>query len=256
MPFGGKRGEGTGITASNYLFTDQELDRESGLYNYDARLYDPIAGAFVSADTVVPDWFDSQSFNRFAYCRNNPLKYKDPTGHWFGIDDAFTGPVDELAVAGLLGIAAYGFGSKAAQDALNYMADKAKDLARQITVKDKIPNRDLLAPPSKRGNAPVGKDGHPVELHHPDQQNTDEREELSRTDHRGKGNFKKNHPNVGQEPSKIDRAKSKKDHRDYWGKEMDHGRFDGFDDKSDSDQSDGSEKSGNDDKGEVDSEEE
>jgi RHS repeat-associated protein len=110
------------------FLTDQELDKESGLYNYDARLYDSIAGAFVSADTVVPDWFDSQSFNRFAYCRNNPLKYKDPTGHWFVIDDAFTGPVDELAVAGLLGIAAYGFGSKAAQDALNYMAGKAKDL--------------------------------------------------------------------------------------------------------------------------------
>jgi RHS repeat-associated protein len=82
MPFGGKRGQGAGITASNYLFTDQELDKESGLYNYDARLYDPIVGGFISADTVVPDWFNSQSLNRYTYCDNNPLMYIDPSGHW------------------------------------------------------------------------------------------------------------------------------------------------------------------------------
>jgi RHS repeat-associated protein len=81
MPFGGKRGEGTGITASNYLFTDQELDKESGLYNYDARLYDPIVGRFISADSVVPNWYDSQAFDRYAYTLNNPIKYKDPSGH-------------------------------------------------------------------------------------------------------------------------------------------------------------------------------
>jgi RHS repeat-associated protein len=81
MPFGGKRGEGTGITASNYLFTDQELDAESGLYNYDARLYDPIIGRFASADSVVPMELQSSSFDRYAYCMNNPLNYVDPSGH-------------------------------------------------------------------------------------------------------------------------------------------------------------------------------
>ena len=24
----------------------------------------------------------------FAYCGNNPVRYSDPTGEWFGIDDA------------------------------------------------------------------------------------------------------------------------------------------------------------------------
>jgi RHS repeat-associated protein len=81
MPFGGKRGDGAGITASNYLFTDQELDKESGLYNYDARLYDPIIGRFVSADTVVPGKYKSQAHDRYAYVLNNPLVYVDPTGH-------------------------------------------------------------------------------------------------------------------------------------------------------------------------------
>jgi hypothetical protein len=40
-----------------------------------------VIGRFVSADSVVPDWFDPQAFNRFAYAKNNPLKYLDPDGH-------------------------------------------------------------------------------------------------------------------------------------------------------------------------------
>jgi len=43
MPFGSIR-EHTGAETSNYKFTDQELDPESGLYNYYARLYDPMMG--------------------------------------------------------------------------------------------------------------------------------------------------------------------------------------------------------------------
>jgi RHS repeat-associated protein len=81
LPFGGKRGKGAGIGVSDYLFTDQELDKESGLYNYDARLYDPIIGRFASADSVVPNAFYPQAFDRYAYTLNNPLKYKDPNGH-------------------------------------------------------------------------------------------------------------------------------------------------------------------------------
>jgi RHS repeat-associated protein len=88
MPFGGKRGEGTGITASNYLFTDQELDKESGLYNYDARLYDPVVGRFASADPMVQAPFSSSSFNRYSYSWNKPIKYVDPSGYYADMSDA------------------------------------------------------------------------------------------------------------------------------------------------------------------------
>ncbi|VVS94184.1 FG-GAP-like repeat-containing protein [Desulfoluna spongiiphila] len=81
LPFGGSRFEG-GETIASYRFTDQELDPESGLYNYNARLYDPVIGMFVAPDFIVPDWTDPQSFNRYAYCRNNPLVYTDPSGHF------------------------------------------------------------------------------------------------------------------------------------------------------------------------------
>ncbi len=80
LPFGGMRSH-TGLDISDFKFIDQEVDISSNLYNYDARLYDPVIGRFISVDTVVPDWFDPQALNRFSYCRNNPLIYTDPSGH-------------------------------------------------------------------------------------------------------------------------------------------------------------------------------
>jgi RHS repeat-associated protein len=43
-------------------------------------MYDPSVGRFLSADNVVqaPDF--TQSYNRYSYCMNNPLKYTDPSG--------------------------------------------------------------------------------------------------------------------------------------------------------------------------------
>ena len=56
-----------------------------GLINMNARLYDPVLGRFLSPDPYVqmPDF--TQSFNRYSYCLNNPLKYVDKDGKfaWF-----------------------------------------------------------------------------------------------------------------------------------------------------------------------------
>jgi RHS repeat-associated protein len=82
-PFGGMR-DHTGSNASSYKFTDQEFDAASGLYNYNARLYDPVIGRFISTDPYVQAPFDPQTLNRYSYVRNNPLIYVDPSGYsWF-----------------------------------------------------------------------------------------------------------------------------------------------------------------------------
>jgi RHS repeat-associated protein len=65
----------------NYTFTGQEDDDELGLYNYKARLYDPVLGRFISPDSIVPEPGNAQSLNRYSYCLNNPLIYIDPSGH-------------------------------------------------------------------------------------------------------------------------------------------------------------------------------
>jgi len=128
-PWGKVKSGGIGQTTLNY--TGQRLDG-TGLLYYNARIYDPGLGRFVSADTIVPAtssiksltvnfseinfvmqlnqensfsqaygfWFqlsnsernhtknpagprNSQALNRYSYVLNNPLRYLDPTGHYY-----------------------------------------------------------------------------------------------------------------------------------------------------------------------------
>ena len=53
---------------------------EYGLINMNGRLYDPLLGRFLSTDNFVQEPGSTQSFNRYSYCLNNPLKYNDPSG--------------------------------------------------------------------------------------------------------------------------------------------------------------------------------
>ncbi len=63
------------------LFTGQTLDRETGLYQYGSRYYDPELARFIQADPVVPSLANPQSLNRYSYVLNNPLIYRDPSGN-------------------------------------------------------------------------------------------------------------------------------------------------------------------------------
>jgi hypothetical protein len=46
------------------------------------RMYDPITGRVLSADNYVPNPWNTQGYNRYAYGMNNPLIYSDPDGEW------------------------------------------------------------------------------------------------------------------------------------------------------------------------------
>jgi len=78
----GKDRFASGQTLTTYKFTGQREEAGLGLYDYGARWYDPALGRFIQPDTIVPNPGDVQSFDRYAYVNNNPLKYIDPTGHW------------------------------------------------------------------------------------------------------------------------------------------------------------------------------
>lgn len=69
------------LVNTEFGFTGQRYDAETGLYYYNARYYDPAIGRFIMADTVIPDAGDAQSLNPYSYCLNNPLELTDPSGH-------------------------------------------------------------------------------------------------------------------------------------------------------------------------------
>ncbi|MCB8953931.1 MAG: RHS repeat-associated core domain-containing protein [Ardenticatenales bacterium] len=80
LPFGDYRIAPT-QTYTDRGFTGQKHNDGLGLIYYNARYYLPGVGRFVNADTIVPDAGIPQSFNRYSYGYNNPVKYSDPTGH-------------------------------------------------------------------------------------------------------------------------------------------------------------------------------
>jgi RHS repeat-associated protein len=61
-------------------FTAHEHLPWFNLVNMNGRLYDPLVGRFLSADPYVQMPDGTQSYNRYSYCLNNPLKYTDPDG--------------------------------------------------------------------------------------------------------------------------------------------------------------------------------
>ena len=95
LPFGEEIGSlGGRTTALKYSasgpaqkFTGKERDNESGLDYFQARYFSGAAGRFTSVDpeNAGSDPADPQSWNGYAYARNNPLLYIDPTGETFQI---------------------------------------------------------------------------------------------------------------------------------------------------------------------------
>lgn len=63
-----------------YRFDGQFRD-QTGHYDFKARHYIPEHGIFIQPDTVVPDYYDPQSLNRYAFPNNNPVTLGDPSGH-------------------------------------------------------------------------------------------------------------------------------------------------------------------------------
>ena len=71
----------TGSTANSYLYTGQQFDSLTGLYDLRARYYSPYLNQFIQPDTIVPDPYIPADWNKYTYVRDNPINYTDPSGH-------------------------------------------------------------------------------------------------------------------------------------------------------------------------------
>ncbi|QOY90653.1 RHS repeat domain-containing protein [Paludibaculum fermentans] len=112
MPFGGSLlstqngrtttlgyGVDEALASLSTLFTGKERDAETGLDFFEARYFSSAQGRFTSPDPLTWQVWqygsdddrakfqefisDPQNFNLYAYVRNNPLKYTDPTGTYY-----------------------------------------------------------------------------------------------------------------------------------------------------------------------------
>ena len=91
------------LQAGHREYTGHEAIPNVGLVNMNGRVYDPELGRFLSPDPNVQFVADLQSYNRYSYVRNNPLKYTDPTGYYWA--DFLQNPSLFWGVATVIGAA-------------------------------------------------------------------------------------------------------------------------------------------------------
>jgi RHS repeat-associated protein len=71
------------IGTEHFKFTGKERDTETLLDYFGARYYSNTSGRFMTPDTGVDQHpIDPQSWNLYAYARNNPLRFIDPSGNY------------------------------------------------------------------------------------------------------------------------------------------------------------------------------
>ena len=82
------------LTLLDRGFTGHEYLQTVGLIHMNGRLYDPALHRFLQPDNYVQDPFNTQNFNRYGYCLNNPLVYVDENGEfWHLVIGAVVGGV-------------------------------------------------------------------------------------------------------------------------------------------------------------------
>jgi RHS repeat-associated protein len=85
-------------------FTGKERDTETGLDFFLARYYSSAQGRFISPDRKIsPDAvYDSQSWNKYVYVRNNPIRLVDPNGEdWMDLINGVANAVNSNFTFGI-----------------------------------------------------------------------------------------------------------------------------------------------------------
>jgi len=89
-------------------FTGHETVPGVGLVNMNGRIYDPAIGRFLSPDPNVQYVADLQSYNRYSYVLNNPLRYTDPTGYFLDSAGELFGYIAGIAAVSVCAVASGG----------------------------------------------------------------------------------------------------------------------------------------------------
>ena len=258
-PFGSRHtfGNTYAQTTNRFKFNGKEEQTTGNLQylDYGARMYDNKIGRWLTQDPLSEKYY---AYSQYSFSGNNPIlnidndgkawdtfidaafliydlgsalynhiigEHKQAQQNWkdVGIDAA------SMIIPGVAAPMIKGVGKVATEtievaNKLDNAADAGKEgkaIIISIDDSNKI-GKDLLNPPLKRGNAPTFKsDNTPVEIHHQGQNSDGPFKEMHKVNHRGKGNYKANHPEHTNK-SNINRKQFDKARIEYWKYEYDN----------------------------------
>jgi len=87
----------SGSVTTDRQYTGQISEPQLGIYFYNARYYDPYLSRWLQADSIVPNIYNAQSWDRYAYVLNNSVIFTDPSGHDVGCDTNYHGSCKKMA---------------------------------------------------------------------------------------------------------------------------------------------------------------
>ena len=70
----------TGSSNNSFLYTGEQLDKETNNYYLRARYYDTISSRFISRDSYDGTLANPVTQNHYVYANANPMVYTDPSG--------------------------------------------------------------------------------------------------------------------------------------------------------------------------------
>ena len=73
----------TGSSNNSFLYTGEQLDKETNNYYLRARYYDTISSRFISRDSYDGTLANPVTQNHYVYAGSNPTRFVDPSGHFF-----------------------------------------------------------------------------------------------------------------------------------------------------------------------------
>lgn len=132
LPYGALNNSyGPDPSVTRYLYTGQEFDTETGLYNYHARLYNPLLRRFCAQDPA------RQFPSPYIYAGNNPVMSTDPTGDMSqGAQIGFAVGMGVSTAASIVvgvGLSIVSFGAAAPEAAAAVAAESEVELGFVVT---------------------------------------------------------------------------------------------------------------------------
>ena len=122
-------------TLNPFRYRGYCYDTETGFYYLNSRYYDPVTQRFVNGDGYASTGQGILGNNMFAYCLNNPVAYKDPSGEIALIDDAVYAVIGTLAVLSLIAIyiSSTPSGKRSAQNFYVFLCDRVNSFQAKMS---------------------------------------------------------------------------------------------------------------------------